>query len=247
MKRNWTLADVAKHWDSTLDYDEINDKTASYERRFIDSAPLFDMPDNAKVLDIDARTGRGSEFFFQKYPEKNLSFTCLVVSKLFKDIATKRLQQAGVPAMVKQFTELPLPVQTNSYDVTLSYETLEHVPWPRTYIKELVRTTKPGGLIVVTTPTVAWEPIHLIAPILGLHHSEGPHRMLRRKTIQDAFVAENCTLVAEKTTVLIPAGPSWLLHFGEELEHLLGEKVRRHIALRRIFVYRKNGSNLEKA
>lgn len=244
MKRNWTLEAVAKHWDDTIDYDEINDKTDSYERRFTDSAPLFNIPNNAKILDIDARTGRGSEFFFRRNKEKNITFTCLVVSELFKNIATKRLREANVPATVKQFTSLPLPEDTNTYDVTLSYETLEHVPWPTEYITELVRVTKPGGLIVLTTPTVAWEPIHFLAPILGLHHSEGPHRMVRRKTIQGAFTENGCTPLKERTTVLIPAGPDWLLRFGLELEHLLGEKVLRHIALRRIFVYRKDGQNV---
>lgn len=246
MKRNWTLAAVARHWDATVEYDEINAKTASYERRFIDSAPLFTIPNNARILDIDARTGVGSEFFFERNRSKNLSFMCLVVSDFFKDVAEKRLAASNVPATVQTFTTIPLSIEDNTFDVTLSYETLEHVPWPYEYIKELVRVTKPGGTIVLTTPTVAWEPIHALAPILGLHHSEGPHRMVRRKTILRAFADAQCTKQREKTTVFIPAGPRWLLRFGDILERIAGEGIRRHIALRRIFVYQKNGSSLEK-
>ncbi|MBI1833788.1 MAG: class I SAM-dependent methyltransferase [Candidatus Andersenbacteria bacterium] len=246
MKRNWSLADVAQHWDKTVGYDEINAKTASYERRFTDSAPLFVIPSGAHVLDIDARTGIGSQFFYERNKDKNLSFTCLVVSQFFKDVATKRLQAANVPAVVQQFTNLPLPVADNTFDVTLSYETLEHVPWPRKYIQELVRVTKPGGAIVLTTPTVAWEPIHLLAPVLGLHHSEGPHRMVQRRLITSTFAGAACTKLKEKTTVFIPAGPPWLLALGEKLEAIVGEGVRRHTALRRIFIYRKDGQNLAK-
>lgn len=237
--KTWTLAEVADHWDATLDYDEINAKTASYERRFIDSAPLFDVSAGAHILDIDARTGRGSQYFYEKYPNKNLKFTCLVVSDLFQSIASRRLQAAQVPANVRKFDTLPLPEDSNTFDVTLSYETLEHVPWPQKFIHELVRVTKPGGIIVLTTPTIAWEPIHQIAPILGLHHSEGPHRMVRRKVIIDAFQTVGCQKLAEKTTVFVPAGPDWLLKLGHKLEHLAGEPIRRHVALRRIFVWRK--------
>lgn len=244
MKRNWSLADVAQHWDATADYDEINDKTASYERRFIDSAPLFSIPNHGRVLDVDARTGRGSQFFFERNWNKNLQFTCLVVSELFQNIASKRLQEAHVPATVKRFSDLPLPEADNTFNVTLSYETLEHVPWPQKFIQELVRVTKPEGIIVLTTPTTAWEPVHLLAPILGLHHSEGPHRMVRRKNIMNAFANAGCSLVTEKTSVLIPAGPDWLLGIGTRLEHALGEKILRHIALRRIFIYRKHGPHL---
>lgn len=243
--KTWTLADVAHHWDETFDYDEINDHTDSYFRRFTDSAPLFGIPANARVLDIDARTGRGSEFFHAKYPTAH--FTCLVVSDFFKNLASRRLKQAGVPAEVKRFDQLPLPLSNNTFDVTLSYETLEHVPWPEKYIAELVRVTKPGGTIVLTTPTVAWEPIHQLAPILGLHHSEGPHRMVRRRVITQAFEKAGCRLKAEKTAVLVPAGPPWLLAFGKWLEEVLGESVRRHIALRRMFVYQKlDGPNVAK-
>jgi len=39
--KNWTIKDVAKHWDETLDYDEIISKTDSYFRRFTDTVPLI--------------------------------------------------------------------------------------------------------------------------------------------------------------------------------------------------------------
>jgi 2-polyprenyl-3-methyl-5-hydroxy-6-metoxy-1,4-benzoquinol methylase len=44
------------------------------------------------------------------------------------------------------------PVPDASADVTVAVETIEHLENPRAFVRELVRTTAPGGLIVVTTP-----------------------------------------------------------------------------------------------
>ena len=43
-------------------------------------------------------------------------------------------------------------VDTATADVTVAVETIEHLENPRAFVRELVRVTKPGGLIVVTTP-----------------------------------------------------------------------------------------------
>ncbi|MEO6392917.1 MAG: methyltransferase domain-containing protein [Pyrinomonadaceae bacterium] len=46
--------------------------------------------------------------------------------------------------------EIDLPA--DSADVAVSVETIEHLENPRAFMRELVRLTKPGGWVVVTTP-----------------------------------------------------------------------------------------------
>jgi 2-polyprenyl-3-methyl-5-hydroxy-6-metoxy-1,4-benzoquinol methylase len=46
----------------------------------------------------------------------------------------------------------PVPVPNDSADVAVSLETIEHLENPRAFIRELVRITKPGGWLLVTTP-----------------------------------------------------------------------------------------------
>jgi len=46
----------------------------------------------------------------------------------------------------------PLPVADGSADVTVSVETIEHLENPRALFRELVRVTRPGGWVLVTTP-----------------------------------------------------------------------------------------------
>jgi 2-polyprenyl-3-methyl-5-hydroxy-6-metoxy-1,4-benzoquinol methylase len=44
------------------------------------------------------------------------------------------------------------PLPDDLADVTASVETIEHLENPRAFVRELVRLTKPGGWVVVTTP-----------------------------------------------------------------------------------------------
>src|SRR5205807_3902971 len=45
-----------------------------------------------------------------------------------------------------------LPLRDAAADVTAAVEVIEHLENPRAFVRELVRITKPGGWVVVTTP-----------------------------------------------------------------------------------------------
>lgn len=235
--RTWSLQDVANHWDNTLDYDDINANTDSYFRRFTDSAMLFELNPGWHILDVDCRTAKGTAYFHKRYHD--LRFTCMAMSPLFKRLAIEETQRHAIKAEVSIFDKLPLPFGAATFDAVLSYETLEHVPWPAEFLTELSRILRRGGLLVLTTPNVLWEPVHLLAPILGLHHGEGPHRMVPRREILDAFGHAGLKLRVERSFVLVPAGPRFLLRLGKFVEALMPENVKRFVLLRRTFVCEK--------
>ena len=45
-----------------------------------------------------------------------------------------------------------LPLDDQTMDVTAAVEVIEHLENPRAFVRELVRITRPGGWVVVTTP-----------------------------------------------------------------------------------------------
>lgn len=47
-----------------------------------------------------------------------------------------------------------VPLQEDSADVVAAVETIEHLENPRAFMRELVRLTKPGGWVTVTTPNL---------------------------------------------------------------------------------------------
>ena len=46
----------------------------------------------------------------------------------------------------------PLPLTNGVVDVAAAVETIEHLENPRAFVRELTRVTRPGGLVVITTP-----------------------------------------------------------------------------------------------
>lgn len=47
-----------------------------------------------------------------------------------------------------------IEVSDNTFDLTISIETIEHLENPFLFIRELARVTKPNGVIIITTPNV---------------------------------------------------------------------------------------------
>ncbi len=237
--KTWTFADVAAHWDGTPEYDAINAGIDSYLRRFRDSESLFTIPENANVLDIDCRTGIGTMYFARRFPTAR--FTCLAMAKSFETQAKARLAAEGISASVSQVMGLPLLLPDQTFDVVLSYETLEHVPDTKAFIVELSRVLKPGGTLVLTTPNRLWEPVHWLSATLHLDHGEGPHRMLPRGEILSHFRNAGLTVKTERSFVLVPVGPNWLLALGRWKEKILPEWILQLVALRRTFICTKHG------
>ncbi|MDI9546470.1 MAG: Coenzyme F420 hydrogenase/dehydrogenase, beta subunit C-terminal domain [Chloroflexota bacterium] len=239
-RREWNFAGVGAHWDATEDYDDINAETYSYFRRFVDGLRLSNLPDGAHVLDICARTGNGTLYFHQH--GKVGSAVCADVSAKMGDICRQRLEEGGVEDFAwLQVFDYALPLRSCEFDAVLCFESAEHFPHPERLVAELGRVTKPGGTLILTTPNVLWEPVHALAAITGLHHSEGPHRFIgyRRllRMVKDAgFVIEQA-----ETTVLVPGGPQALVKAGEWMEQRTRSTLMPLLGLRRVLVCRKRG------
>ena len=241
-RRRWTYDDVGRHWDATIDYDDMNSKAYSYFRRFIDGLRLSGIPDRSYILDICGRTGNGALYFYNN--GKVRSAVCADVSQRMLDICRANLKDHKIDAATAHFDGLPLPFRDGEFDAVLCFETVEHMPEPAAFVKELARVVKSGGRLLLTTPNILWEPGHWFVAIFNLHHSEGPHRFLTRQGVLRMAKEAGFTLQAEETTVLIPAGPKPLLRFGEFLERILPESVLRVLALRRIFAFRAPGATV---
>lgn len=52
----------------------------------------------------------------------------------------------------KQHTVEELPFEDHSFDLVVSFETIEHIDYPEKLLKEIKRVLKPGGTIIVSCP-----------------------------------------------------------------------------------------------
>jgi SAM-dependent methyltransferase len=237
-RRDWAFEDVGRHWDATEDYDDINEGTYSYFRRFIDGLRLSDLASGSHVLDFCARTGNGTAYFFEN--DKVGSAVCADVSDRMGQICVERLRQSGLQDFVWQkILDYVFPFDDEVFDAVLCFETVEHFPDPARLIREIGRLTRPGGSLILTTPNVLWEPVHALAAIFKFHHSEGPHRFVRLGNLQSMIVDAGFEIENVETTVFIPGGPRWLIRLGEWIENRTRGWLMPLLGLRRVIVARK--------
>lgn len=234
--KDWSLKEVGVHFDHTADYDDINKETYSYFRRFTDGYRLCNIPDNSYILDFGCRTGNGTLYFAQH--GKVRKAVCVDFSDVFLKICSQRLRESGITFEIKKIETLTLPFERNEFDAILCFETIEHVAKPETLIMELARVVKEGGELILTTPNILWEPVHWLAAIFDIHHSEGPHRFLRKNKLKQYIESAGLEIVRKETTILIPGGSKFFIKFGEWFERKF-PNIMSLLGLRRIFICRR--------
>ena len=241
VSNNWSLEEVGGFWDSVSDYDDINENTYSYFRRFINSWDLckdfVEDRDNLIMLDIQSRSGKGTDFWFRKGLIKKSYLVDF--SHFLLGIAAKRLEETNFNYELVKIINYTLPFADSFFDFITTYETIEHMGDVKFYMRELSRVLKPDGIMVLTCPNVLWEPVHWFAAILNIHHSEGPHNFLRRKKLFKLFSNNNLKVLKENSTVILPFNNRKLININEKMEKLLATRALSVIALRRSFILQK--------
>jgi SAM-dependent methyltransferase len=141
-------------------YSALADDTVEMVGCFADLA-------GALVLDV----GAGPGYFADAFSRAGATYVAA-------DPDLGELGAAGAPAPnTVRASGLSLPVRSRAVDVCLSSNVLEHVPAPGRMVEEMLRVTRPGGLVVASF-TAWWGPWggHETAP----WHYLGGERAARR-------------------------------------------------------------------
>ncbi|KPA09286.1 hypothetical protein MHK_010504, partial [Candidatus Magnetomorum sp. HK-1] len=113
--KDWSLKEVGMFWDSVTDYDDINESTYTYFRRFTNSWEMAKpyISNNMTMLDIQARTGKGTEFWFEK-GVINKSYVIDFSDYLLK-VAKKRLDKLSYNCEFLKILDYNLPFSDNYF------------------------------------------------------------------------------------------------------------------------------------
>lgn len=114
------------------------------------------------VLDLGCGFGEFVGVFFDRQVEVGIDINLDDLLRAEKVNKYKKLIMADARNM---------PFPKNKFSTVISVSVLEHIPQPQLAIKEVLRVLKPGGLFILTVPTVELND-HLFYPetfrILGL-------------------------------------------------------------------------------
>jgi 2-polyprenyl-3-methyl-5-hydroxy-6-metoxy-1,4-benzoquinol methylase len=106
---------------------------------------------NATVLEIGCGRGGFSNYLASSYP-KMRKLVAADFSSEGLSLADRKFGSHNGLVNWKQEDIMSQSFESNSFDVVISCETIEHVPHPKKAINELYRVLKPGGLLLLTCP-----------------------------------------------------------------------------------------------
>ena len=101
------------------------------------------VPERGKVLDV----GCGVGYLLRAAQAEGWEVAGLDLDRAAVDIA----KQAGLDAHWAVADEMPFPKET--FDVVTFLNVVEHLPWPHSTLEAIYRVLKPGGMLVLETPT----------------------------------------------------------------------------------------------
>ncbi|MBS1727234.1 MAG: class I SAM-dependent methyltransferase [Armatimonadetes bacterium] len=138
-------------------------------------------PANATILDVGCGTGKGQDAF---------GSLGTVYGVDFSQDALEFCHQRGLSRIARADAQA-LPLQSNSFDVVVTLDTIEHVPDDQKAIAEIARVLKPGGHILINVPAYQW----LWGPhdVALMHHRRYSRTQVRKLLEANGFQIERLT------------------------------------------------------
>lgn len=102
---------------------------------------------NKRVLDAACGAGYGS-FLLKKWGAETV--VGLDIDEQTIEKANKVFGSSGIDFQCHTVEKLPFP--DFSFDLIVSFETIEHLDHPEEFLKEIRRVLKPGGVIIISCP-----------------------------------------------------------------------------------------------
>jgi 2-polyprenyl-3-methyl-5-hydroxy-6-metoxy-1,4-benzoquinol methylase len=140
-----------------------------------------------RTLDLGCGTG----WFSQRASDLGAYVTSLDISVSLAGIARNRARSSAVVA-----DAICVPFASDSFDLVISSEMLEHLARPEEALKEAVRVLAPGGMLVVTTPNRRWKWLVDLATSLRLRPYRGHENSMGFQQLQRGFQEIGLTIEA---------------------------------------------------
>lgn len=108
---------------------------------------------NKVVLDVACGSGYGSDYLLQAGAKKVIGVD---ISKEAIEYAKKKYKKKALQFIKSDVLKLPFPDHT--FDIIVSYETVEHLRDHQKFIKEIKRVLKKTGVLLISTPNTKISP-----------------------------------------------------------------------------------------
>lgn len=116
------------------------------------------VPPGARLLDV----GSGTVCYLHRLLRKRR------LPHTYEGMDRRPAEAMGARSLTYDFNRATLPQPDATFDVVAMLAVIEHVPDPSVLICEVLRVLKPGGRLIITTPTLRAKPVLEALAKLGL-------------------------------------------------------------------------------
>jgi SAM-dependent methyltransferase len=232
------MREVEVFWDALAqhEYEEANEKMDRvHNQRFREAIKRLPVTEESRMLNIWSRVGDGVPFLREAFGGFELVNAELSLEML------KASTMLNPGEMHVQASLHELPFLDSSFDVVMSLETLEHVPDPLLFLKEIQRILVKNGTLVMSLPPSAAEWTSVVNNILKFHHGEGPHRFLAPSEVKQMLSEAGLELIDHTGTLFLPFGGMKMEKLDLSLSRLIGSSFLGQLGLRQFYVCKASG------
>ncbi len=140
--------DFVETFDKTRSESIFHKKKHEFETKIIKNSLNKIKKEKIRVLDVACGTGR---ILSEIVKDSRIDYTGLDTSKEMLEVLKKKFANKKIKVVLSEGEKMPF--KDESFDLTFTYHLLWHLPWEdqQKIIREMIRVTKRGGLIVFDT------------------------------------------------------------------------------------------------
>jgi 2-polyprenyl-3-methyl-5-hydroxy-6-metoxy-1,4-benzoquinol methylase len=150
-----------------------------------------------KVLDV----GCGLGFFSRRLVERGAVVTACDIGP---GLVERTQRYAGCDAVIADALDLRGRFGSESFDVVVSSECIEHTPDPARAIAEMLSVLRCGGYLSLSTPNIVWNPVVRLASATRLRPFDGFENFSSWSAVRQRVAAGGGTIVQERGLHLFP-------------------------------------------
>lgn len=165
------------------------------------------LPDLSKASVIELGSGNGE--LANLLQPKIKSLTCVDNSAIY----VAKLAKKGFKAIQVDFNQA-LPFKANQFDCVISLEVIEHLVKAEDFLLEAYRILKPDGILIISTPNIAWWGYRLFVLFGQPPKKEGYHlRFFTDRTLRYYLNQAGFQVIKSASFTTVPLLNKLLIYF----------------------------------